>query len=155
MKYLQLDTYRTFLEGYTQFLEKMAGDEKEKYAAIISYDVKRINRVVSNQQALNMHLAKMEQQREEEQSKAGLAGLSFQQIMERLEGQERETFDKLFRRFEQALYEIKYFNGKSMSFAQEGLQLLGLSDENNASPYDSSGKHLEGKQGVPFFETKI
>ncbi len=152
---MQLDTYRAFLEDYTRFLEKMAGDEKEKYAAILSYDVKRINRVVSNQQALNMHLAKMEQQREEEQSKAGLEGLNFQQIIERLEGQQREDFDKLFRRFEQALYDIKYFNGKSMSFAQEGLQMLGVDEETVAAPYDASGRQREGTQNVPFFETKI
>lgn len=152
---MQLDTYRAFLEDYTRFLEKMAGDEKEKYAAILSYDVKRINRVVSNQQALNMHLAKMEQQREEEQSKAGLEGLNFQQIIDRLEGQQREDFNQLFRRFEQALYDIKYFNGKSMSFAQEGLQMLGMDEEASAAPYDASGKQRETAQNVPFFETKI
>lgn len=152
---MQLNTYRVFLEDYTRFLEKMAGDEKEKYAAIISYDVKRINRVVSNQQAQNMHLEKMEQQREEEQNKAGLAGLNFQQIVERLEGEQREEFEKLFRRFEQALYDIKYFNGKSMSFAQEGLQLLGVDGETSAAPYDANGKHREGTQNVPLFETKI
>lgn len=152
---MQLDKYRAFLEDYVCFLEKIAGSESEKYSAMISYDAKQLGRTVSNQQAMNMQLAKMEEQREQEQSRAGLEGLTFSQILQRLEGKDKEEFGGLFRRFERAVYEIKYFNGKSMAFAQEGLQALGREEEPNAAPYDSSGKHQEGSQGSPFFETTV
>ncbi len=152
---MQLDKYRAFLEDYVCFLEKTADSENEKYAAMISYDTKQLSRAVSNQQVTNMHLTKMEEQRKQEQREAGLEDLTFSQILEKLEGKEKEEFSGLFRRFERAVYDIKYFNGKSMDFAQEGLQILGREGEVPAAPYDSSGKHQEGSQGSPFFVTTV
>ncbi len=152
---MQLDSYRTFLEGYVQFLEKAAEDEAEKYGAMVSYDAKKMNRAVSGQQAVNMQLEKLEQQREEEQRKAGFEGLTFFEILERLNDEDRAEFAQLFTRFGKAVYEIKFLNGKAMRFAQEGLQTLGKQEKQVASPYTASGKQKDGAAGVPFFETQI
>lgn len=120
---------------------------------ILSYDAKRIDRANSNQQALNMRLAKMEEQREAEQEKAGFAGQTFQEILGKLEGSEQSEFAQLFQRFARAVSDIKYFNAKSMSFAQGGLQILGVvEDDALAGSYGADGKRSEGTSGASLFE---
>ena len=71
MNNLQVKNFQAFLKSYVEFLEEVAAGESEKHAAILSYDAKRLDKANSNQQALNMRLAKMEEQREAEQEKAG------------------------------------------------------------------------------------
>ena len=72
-----MQNFKKSLENYVTFLEEAAAGEKEKYTAVLSYDPKRIDRATSNQQAMNMRLAKMEEQREAEQKRVGLEGLTF------------------------------------------------------------------------------
>lgn len=152
---MQTERYRVFMESYVQFLEELAGGEGEKYAAMLSYDPKRIDRAVSSQQAMNMRLAQMEEQRELEQKQAGLEGLTFRQILSSLPEQEREPFHNLFRRFEQAINDIKYYNKKSIAFAQEGLHLLGADQDIPSVTYGADGKRPEGAPGASIFEAKV
>ena len=123
-----IEKFSAFMEGYVAFLEEMAQGEGEKYAALLSYEAKRVDRVVSRQQAMNMRLSQLEEQREREQEEAGLGGLSFQEILARLDKTEQGRLPELFPRFSRAVEEIKYFNGKSMAFAKEGLQMTGMKD---------------------------
>lgn len=153
---MQMNGFHTFMEGYVSFLEEMAAGESEKYAALLSYDAKRIDRVVTGQQAMNMRLAHFEEQREQEQEAAGLGGLSFREILGRLAGPEQEAFRELSGRFERAVREIKYFNEKSIAFAQDGMKLLGVKDEVKAAPYTPTGKAKPaGVTGTSVFEAKI
>ncbi len=149
------EQYRIFMESYVRFMEEMAEGESKKYAAMLSYDPKRIDHAVSRQQAMNMRLGQMEEQRELEQKRAGLEGLTFQQILARLEPEEREVFTALFRRFERAIGDIKYFNGKSIAFAQEGLQMLGTAENSQAGTYSANGKRPDSGNGTSLFEAKV
>lgn len=152
---MQINHFRTFMEGYVSFLEEMATGEGEKYAALISYDAKRIDRIVTGQQAMNMRLNHFEEQREQEQEAAGLEGLSFEEILERLEPSQREPMQELFRRFSTAIYEIKYYNSKSISFAKEGIKMLGMT-EGTKAPYTPKGQQRPGgMQNASLFEAKV
>lgn len=152
---MSIAKFSAFMEGYVDFLEEMAQGEGEKYAALLSYDHKRVDKVVSRQQAMNMRLTQLEEQREREQEEAGLGGLTFQEILARLDKSQQGKLPELFPRFTRAVGEIKYFNGKSMAFAKEGLQMTGMT-ESPAPPYTPAGKtRPEGAQGVSLFEAKI
>lgn len=142
------------MEGYVSFLEEMAAGEQDKYAAILSYDPKRMDKVVARQQAMNMRLAQLEEQREKEQEAAGIAALSFQEIIDRLQGQEKQSFEELANRFYKAVREIKYFNEKSMSFVRDGLKAAGAAQETPKAPYDHSGKSGD-RAGASIFEAQI
>ena len=155
MSRLQFERYRKFLTEYVQFIEELAKGESEQYAALISYDHKRIDRAVSSQQAMNMRLSKMELQRELEQEKAGFSGLSLQQILERAQGTEEQAYAALLKRLEQAIDQLRYYNGKCVSFAQDGLQILGVEGALPAAPYGSDGRRPDAAQGTSLFETKI
>lgn len=143
------------MEGYVEFLEEMAAGEAEKYSAILSYDPKRMDKVVARQQAMNMRLSQLEEQREKEQQEAGIEALTFQEITDQLEGAEKEAFRSIAARFEKAVREIKYFNEKSMTFVQDGLKIMGADKEAPKAPYTHSGKANPEAMGSPLFEAKI
>lgn len=152
---MEIKRFQTFMEGYVQFLEEMAAGEADKYAAILSYDPKRMDKVVARQQAMNMRLGQLEEQREKEQEAAGIGGLSFQQIIDRLEGKPKEDFQQLADRFFKAVREIKYFNEKSMSFVQDGLKMMGADQQAPKAPYNHSGKSDPNGSGVSLFDSQI
>lgn len=153
---MQTKNFKVFLESYVNFLEEVAAGEGEKHAALLSYDSKRIDRATSNQQAMNMRLAQMEQQREAEQDQIGWGGLTFHEILERVDKSEQADFVALFERFARAVSDIKYFNGKSIVFAQEGLKVLGVTEEKaRSASYGADGKRAEDVSGPALFETKV
>ena len=153
-KPLEIKRFRAFMEGYVDFLEEMAAGEAEKYAAILSFDPKRMDKVVARQQAMNMRLGQLEEQREKEQKAAGIAALTFQEIIDRLQGPEKQSFEEIASRFYRAVREIKYFNEKSMSFVQDGLKAAGAAQETPKAPYDHSGKSGD-TSGASIFEAQI
>lgn len=152
MQQVQTERFRLFLEGYVDFLEEMAASESDKYAAIISYNAKRLDQVVAMQQAQNMRLTQLEEQREAQQEAAGLGGLTFAEILEKLPPTERPALQEMFRRFEAAIEQIKFYNAKSVAFAEEGMRLLGLQKQPEA-PYAPDGKKRQ--EGTSLFETQI
>ncbi len=150
-----ITNYRAFMESYVQFLEEMAQSEAEKYAAMLSYDPKKIDQTVSRQQAMNMRLAQLEEQRAQEQRRAGFGDKTFQQILQELQGQDQEVFSQLFRRFEKAIMNVKYFNGKTVSFVQDGLRMIGATGQGESGTYRSDGKRPADAPGASLFEAKV
>lgn len=147
--------FSAFLEGYVAFLEELAQGESEKYAALLSYDPKRIDKLVSRQQAMNMRLGQLEEQREREQKDAGFEGLTFSQILARLDKADQGELPEQFRRFGRAVDEIKYFNEKSIAFVKEGMKLMGMPEEGPpVAPYTHSGKQRP-ESGASLFEARI
>ena len=83
------------------------------------------------------------------------ADVKAQEILARLDKTEQGRLPELFPRFSRVVEEIKYFNGKSMAFAKEGLQMTGMKD-GPAAPYTPAGRtRPEGAQGASLFEAKI
>lgn len=154
---MQTEHFQKFMESYAAFLEELAGAEGEKYAAMVSYDARRVDKVVTTQQAANRQLEQLEKQREEEQAAAGFAGMTFHEILAAVPAEEREGLQAVLTRFEKALLQVKYFNARSTSFAKEGLQMLGLAGQKPVAPYTADGKnHTEGSiPSASLFETQI
>ena len=148
--------FRALMEEYIAFLEESVGREKEKYAALVSYDPKRTDKVVAEQQAANMRLAQLEERREETQRQAGWEGLTFRQILERTDGAEKDTLTGLFERFENAVKEIRFYNSRSLSFANDGLRILGAAGVGQQTgTYDAAGRQRDGVKGASLFETEV
>ena len=148
--------FRTLMEEYIAFLEESVEREKEKYAALVSYDPKRTDKVVAEQQAANMRLAQLEERREEARRQAGWEGLTFRQILERTDGAEKDTLTGLFERFENAVNEIRFYNSRSLSFANDGLRILGAAGVGQQTgTYDAAGRQRDGVKGASLFETEV
>lgn len=147
--------YAIFLETYVKFLEEMAEGEQEKYSALLTYEPKKIDRVVSRQQAMNMRLTQLEEQREKEQAAAGFDGLTFSEILARVDKKDQGSLPELFRRFGKAVDQIKYFNEKSISFVKEGMKLMGMQEESTPiAPYTHNG-HQRPEGGISLFDANI
>ena len=151
---VEIKRFQTFMEGYLDFLEEMAAGEAEKYAAVLSYDPRRMDKVVARQQAMNMRLSQLEEQREKEQEEAGISALSFQEIIDRLQGEQKESFRKMADRFYKAVQEIKYYNERSMDFVQDNLKMVGAKQETPKAPYKHDGRSGQDG-GLSLFEKQI
>ena len=148
--------FRTLMEEYIAFLEESVEREKEKYAALVSYDPKRTDKVVAEQQAANMRLAQLEERREEAQRQAGWEGLTFRENLERTDGAEKDTLTGLFERFENTVNEIRFYNSRSLSFANDGLRILGAAGVGQQTgTYDAAGRQRDGVKGASLFETEV
>ena len=153
---MQLDAYYDFMKNYAEMMEEIAAGESEKYAAVLSYDHKKMDKAVSNQQINNIRIAKMEEERDAEQEKAGFAGLTFSEILEKLDEGDKERFSQLFDRIKNAIYDIKYFNSKSLAFAQDGLKIIGSANkaQTKVTSYGKNGKFTDARS-ASIFEKKI
>lgn len=148
--------FLVLMEEYTVFLEEMVEREKEKYAALVSYDPKRADKAVAEQQASNMRLAQLEGRREETQRLAGWEGLTFRQILDQTEDSEKDRLAGLFERFENSVNEIRYYNSRALSFANDGLRILGSAGAGKQlGTYDAGGHQRDGAKGASLFETEV
>lgn len=153
---LQLNAYYDFMKSYAEMMEEIAAGESEKYAAVLSYDHKKMDKAVSNQQVNNIRIAKMEEERLQEQQKAGFDGLTFAEILEKLNEDDKQRFSELFSRIKNAVYDIKYFNSKSLAFAQDGLKIIGNANkaQTKVTSYGKDGKFTDVR-AASVFEKKI
>lgn len=113
--------YFTFLEEYTQFLERMTEDESEKLAALSSRDLPRIEQSITVSQANAKRLENYELKRVEIQDKAGYGGCTFAQLLERTDPFEQDWLRQVFDRFERSVSEIRFRNDKSMAVARDNM----------------------------------
>lgn len=149
-----------FLQGYADFFEDIVKVEKDKLSALFSYELKRMEKSMAEQQAVEKQLQNMEKKREEMQEHAQVGGKTFREIAEIATGQEKEKLRELFERIQQAMDEIKLYNGKSLEFVRSNLKTIG-SNYNQDGLQDIGYSRL-AKAAKPtwsatktIFETKI
>lgn len=149
-----------FMEEYAGFFEGLVQQEQEKLEALLSNELKDIEQSISAQQAATMRMEKYEKRRMELQNAAGFEELTFRQIIEKAQADQKAPLEALFTRVTQAVDQIKFYNEKSMELVRTNLQLLNdaVSPEKRqeAQSYQASGTQKESwGRGVSLFETKI
>ena len=66
------------------------------------------------------------------------------------------TRNDLFERFENAVNEIRFYNSRSLSFANDGLRILGAAGVGQQTgTYDAAGRQRDGVKGASLFETEV
>ncbi len=155
MEKSQAREYIEFIEGYADFLEKAAQCEKEKYAALLSYDRTRTEKVVSEQQVMNMKISELEERRSALQQRMGCSLLTSSQIAKMLETDDRSRLEDALKKFESNINTIKYFNRKSLLFVNEGLGMLNAGIEKQSITYGSDGRRPDDSLHSPLFEKEI
>ena len=143
------------MKSYADFLEKAAENEKEKYASLLSYERTRTEKVVSEQQVMNMKLNELEEKRIAIQNDMGCKDLTSGQIADALDEEDKENLKSIMSRFENSINTIKYFNRKSLLFVNEGLGMLNAGIEKQSITYGSDGRRPEDSMRSPLFEKEI
>lgn len=131
------------MEEYTCFFQDAAEQEEEKLRALLSDDLRRIERALMEHQRLTKQIEQYERRREELQERLGLGGQTFTRIIEMTEGEERQELKFLFSAFEAAIHCIKHANSRSLDIARLNLRIL---DE--ISPAGITDAHLYDQKGV-------
>lgn len=127
------DEFYSFLQDYAEFLEDMVKQEQEKLAALVSNELVRIEHSITVQQATAMKFDNMEQKRLKLQAQAGFQGLSFSEIIDQVAVEEQSALQLIFKRIQQALDQIKFYNTKSMNVVRTHINLSKTAADNQVS----------------------
>ena len=85
------EEFYNFMLEYTEFFEETAVKEREKMSALLSDDLKRIEKCLNEHQSTIKKAERFEQDRQKLLDKIGFSGKSFRQIIAMAEGEERTT----------------------------------------------------------------
>lgn len=123
--------------------------EKEKRTALVSDDYKRLEKMLCDQQAAAMKLELLEKQRTDLQYKAGFAGLTANEILEKAPEEERSRMTECFKDLRSAAEELKLYNQKATELAKANLCFLEGKDAvrvqaASRTTYDISGRQAGG-----------
>lgn len=148
-----------FMEQYADFISYMESEEQNKLDALLSYNIKKIEQSIASQQAVGKRLEALEKRRMSLQEEAGLGELTFKEILEKVEGGDREKLSELFARFTKSIDHVKYLNSKSIELVKMNLKEINSSglieDVPESEAYTANRKKNTAEQGRPVFETKI
>lgn len=148
-----------FMAEYANLFDSMLVVEKEKLEALLSHELGQMERSIAAQQAAAMKLENFEKKRLEVQARAGFGGKTFQEILDMVDPQQSAELDRLFRRLEDAVNNVKFYNDRSMELVKMNLHTLNQTappqEREEAKGYTQTKEkpHTLGGQGL--FETKI
>ncbi len=145
-----------FMLEYTEFFEETAVKEREKMSALLSEDLKRIEKCLNEHQSTIKKTERYEQEREKLQAKLGIGGMSFRQIIATLDGEEHDKLRKLYNRFKVAVDNVSHANKTSLQIAETNMKIIEKLSPSvtDAKCYDSTGVPSKRKN-MGLLNTKI
>lgn len=152
--------FYTFMEEYTDFLERMRKDEQERLSALESRNLQRIESTIAVSQANAKQLENYELKRNSVQQNAGLGGLSFKDVVKAVPADAQRGYSVLFDRFARHVSDIRFLNNKCMSVAKDGMleidpsAVLPAQTGGHTNPYQTIRKN-EVEKNNSILETKV
>ncbi len=150
------EEFYNFMLEYTEFFEETAAKEREKMSALLSDDLRRIERCLNEHQSTLKKTEIYETEREKLQAKIGLGGKSFRQIIAMTDGEEHEQLRKLYNRFKVAVDNVSHSNKTSLQIAETNMRIIeSMSPSvNDAKCYDNNGVSSK-RRNIGILNTKI
>ena len=151
-----------FMVKYTEFMDSMVEQEDKKYGALISNDIARMDKAISEQQAMLMRLEVLEKQRVEMQDNIGFKNFTFKQILDSVDPQDSDEFQVLFDRISRYTEQIQISNERSKDFVKMNLHILNMLSTDDAqgnlqkyAAASGKGHKKEEDQTGSVFQKKI
>lgn len=132
-----MQSYMQATEKVLAQLKTMAAAEQEKRQALLRHELERLESLLQEQQAMAMKLDGLEKRRYAAQAAAGFAGMTGDQIVERVGPAERPAVSALFAQLRGAAAELRELNQVSMDIADAELRLM----ERAARPSEREAAH--------------
>lgn len=138
--------FAEFMLEYTELFEDISYKEEEKFHAMLSDDLSRIEQSLNEHQTSIKLIEQYENRREALQKEMGLEGKTFREIINMCKGEEKAELSEIYSRFELAIHNTNHFNKSAMKVADMNIKLSGGS-EGVSDPrcYDSKGVSKEEK----------
>lgn len=95
--------FKEIIMELTDFFEELTQLENVKLQAIVDNNLKLLEECMSKEQVGIMRLRVLEKRRAEVQKEMGLEGLSFREIVAKLEGEEKAELERMYYELEAAL----------------------------------------------------
>ncbi len=154
------DKLYSFLSEYNEFLKEAEQKENEKLQALLSNDVKRVETVIAEHQFTVKKMQDFEQKRIELFILENIEGLSFKEVVNSFEGEERKKLKAVYDEFSLRVKNIKDYNSKSLEIANLNLKIM---DELNMNSQQVSDANCYNQNGIQsgytrksnLFNTKI
>lgn len=99
--------------------------EQEKRQALLAYDIKKVDRLITKQQSFTMQLETSEKKRVEAQVKAGFANMNSKDILAKLSGNDKAEIEPIFTKMSSIAADLQEINRVSMEIAASELRILG------------------------------
>ncbi len=152
--------FYNFVQEYIVFLDQMIEAQKTQLEAVLSKQVKQVEKSVASLQTFLMKLDSMEKKRMELQEQAGYDDMTFRQIIETASDSQRQELQTLFEGMEKRVSDIAYYNSKSQEKVKLDLQVWNNSTAKgtpttNAGGYTANKKHIDSTGKSSVFETKV
>lgn len=152
--------YFGLLHEYVEFLARMVENEKGKLAALSSRNLTQIEHSITVSQADAKRLENYEAKRLAMQAEAGYEGLSFREILDKVQDDLQRELLPLFTAFENYVAEIRFYNDKSMALARDNMMdvdptavLPGQAGAKPSNPYQKQRVADQEQDGI--LQTKI
>lgn len=148
-----------FMKEYIEFLDEMIKTQKIQLEAVLSRQVKQVEKSVATFQTYLMKFDSMEKRRIELQHKAGFGDKTFRQIIDSVKDSEKQELQTLFETMEKKISDISYYNSKCQKKVKLDLKVWGSDKENvnnisSVAGYTANKKQIDSNLKSPLFETK-
>ncbi len=144
--------YCDFMADYAEFFENVREQEKEKLEALLSNDLPRMQKSLSEQQIVLKKAEAMEKKRLAMLKEIGCENLPLREVAARFDGEEKQRIISSGIRLDRAVKSIQYFNRKALEIA--GMQMEFFYDqdtgEENSHFYTAQGKTDSSKKSGSF-----
>lgn len=121
--------YYHFLKEFATFFEEIEAFELLKLDVILSKDIERIQKLIKEQEINDMKIKSIEQKRIRMQKEAGLGQLIFSEILNQCESEEFNELNKTFKRIEDAINNVQYYNRKTQKALHENEVRAGITHQ--------------------------
>lgn len=152
------DVFYEFMTEYTQFFESAVSKEKEKFSAVLDYDIKKLETALSVQQSINDRIVFYEQQRMDLQQRLGIPDLKLSEITNMLTGKQYQDMKALSSRFSAAVMSVKDLNSKALEVTQINLKAaeeVTPAELSGNKYYNMRGNTVDAPRSAAFINTKI
>lgn len=148
------------MQEYISFLDQMIETQKTQLEAVLSKQIKQVEKSVASLQTFLMKLDSMEKKRMDLQEQAGYGDMTFRQIIENIPDAQKYELQTLFETMEKRVSDIAYYNSKAQEKVKLDLQIWGngISKDTpttSAGGYTANKKHVDSTGKSSVFETKV
>lgn len=149
----------SFMSEYADLFEDVAEKEEEKFKALYSRDLTKIEGVLTEHQKTEKSINEYEIKRIELNKKLGFGDKTFKEIIDGEDGQQKSELLTIYNRLNSSVKTTKIYNEKSLEFAKMNLEIIEEIKSNidtNAHCYDAKGStKVSSKEKPAFFNAKI
>lgn len=120
---MTFNVWKAFLEKYALFFEKLVVSEQEKLKALLSNDLKWMEKQIHLAQANQMKMQNLEDERLDLLEEQGKENYTFDQVIACFGGDEKNELQLLKERIQKAINNIQYTNEKTNEFLNYQIQM--------------------------------